>query len=61
MSVSVQPFAAPTDNGFTPESAIVFMSARSWLKSVAGCTPASRKTFVLYQTSDLLADLNHTP
>ncbi len=61
MSVRVHPFAAPIASGGTPKSEIVCIDFSRSSKLLAGFTPASSKTFALYQTSDLFAPFTHTP
>src|SRR5215475_1700148 len=60
-SVAGQPSPAGMAIAATPESASVFDAVRKLFQSVGACTPASEKSFVLYQTTDLLAALKNTP
>ncbi len=55
------PSAPPYEYGSTPESEIVCPVSSSSSHVAGGSTPASAKTFVLYQTVDFCAVLNHTP
>src|SRR6186997_3186728 len=54
------PTSTPTEYGATPKSEIVCASVCRSSQVAGGSTPASEKTWVLYQTVDFWAARNHT-